>query len=94
MRIKFKRSSLLVKLIIAILVVFSMVTMITVQRQLSAKQREHEQLQAELAETQQESAELREDIGKLETEDGVMAVAREKLGLVSEGEVTFYDIGD
>lgn len=94
MRIKFKKSSLLVKLIIAIVVVFAMVTMITIQRQLSAKQREHAQLQAELAETQQENVVLSEDIEKMDTEEGIKEVAREKLGLTSEGEITFYDIGD
>ena len=94
MRIQFKRSPWTVKLIIAIVVIFSVVTLITLGREYTAMQRELEAVQAELAQTQQTNAELLEDIEKLDTVEGIKEVAREKLGLVSEGEVTFYDIGD
>ena len=42
---------------------------------------------------QQTNAALSEDIEKMDTDEGVKEVARDKLGLVSEGEITFYDIG-
>lgn len=94
MRIRLKKTSVLVKLIVAILLVFAMVTLVHLQRQISEKQREHEALEAEIAELRQENAATLEDIEALDTEEGIKAVAREKLGLVSEGEVTFYDIGN
>lgn len=94
MRIKFKKSSFITKLVIMILLVYTMVTLVYLQRQLSEKQREREILEAQITQVQQANAELSEDIAALGTEEGIEAVAREKLGLVSEGEITFFDIGD
>lgn len=94
MRIKFKKSSFITKLVIMILLVYAMVTLIYLQRQLSEKQHEREVLEAQITQVQQANAELSEDIAALGTEEGIEAVAREKLGLVSEGEITFFDIGD
>ena len=76
MRIKFKKSSLITKLVIAILLVYAMITLVHLQRQLSQKQAERAALETQL------------------TDEGVEAVAREQLGLVSEGEITFYDAGN
>lgn len=94
MRIRFKKSSLITKLVIMILLVYSMVTLIYLQRQLSAKQLERQELETQITQVQQANAALSEDIAALDTEEGIEAVAREKLGLVSEGEITFYDVGD
>lgn len=94
MRIKFKKSSFITKLVIMILLVYTMVTLVYLQRQLSEKQREREMLEAQITQVQQANAELSEDIAALGTKEGIEAVAREKLGLVSEGEITFFDIGD
>ncbi len=94
MRIKFKKASLITKLIIMILLVYSMVTLVYLQRQLSTKQLEREALEEQIIQVQQENAVLVEDIEALGTKEGIEAVAREKLGLVSKGEITFYDIGD
>lgn len=94
MRIRFKKSSLITKLVIMILLVYSMVTLVYLQRQLSEKQAERALLEAQITQVQQANAALTEDIAALGTEEGIEAVAREKLGLVSEGEITFYDVGD
>ena len=94
MRIRFKKSSLITKLVIMILLVYSMVTLVYLQRQLSEKQLEREALEIQITQVQQANAALTEDIDALGTKEGIEAVAREKLGLVSEGEITFYDIGE
>lgn len=93
MRVQFKKSSWLVKLIVAIVLVFAMVTLIRLGRQFSEMQHEREELEAEIIQVQQTNAALSDDIEKMDTDEGVKEVAREKLGLVSEGEITFYDIG-
>lgn len=93
MRVQFKKSSWLVRLIVAIVLVFAMVTLIQLGRQFSEMQHEREELEAEIIQVQQTNAALSEDIEKMDTDEGVKEVAREKLGLVSEGEITFYDIG-
>jgi cell division protein FtsB/cell division protein DivIC len=94
MRIRFKKSSLITKLVIMVLLVYAMVTLVHLQRQLSQKQSERAALETQLAEVQQANAALKGSIDALDTDAGVEAVAREKLGLVSEGEITFYDVGN
>lgn len=94
MRIKFKRSSLLTLVIIMILLVYAMVSLVHLQRQLSAKQDEHQALETQINQVQQANVDLENRINALDTDEGVEDVAREQFGWVSEGEVTFYDIGD
>ncbi len=94
MRIKFKKSSLITKIVIAVLLVYSMITLVSLQRQLSQKQAERAVLETQLTEQQQTNAALHSSIDALDTDEGVEAVAREKLGLVSKGEITFYDAGN
>ena len=94
MRIKFKKSSLLTKIVIMVLLVYSMIVLVSLQRQLSQKQAERAALETQLTEQQQANAALHSNIDAIDTDEGVEAVAREKLGLVSEGEITFYDAGN
>ena len=94
MRIKFKKSSLLTKIVIMVLLVYAMIVLVSLQRQLSQKQAERAVLEAQLTEQQQANAALHSSIDAIDTDEGVEAVAREKLGLVSEGEITFYDAGN
>jgi len=93
MRIKFKKASMVTKLIIAIVLVYATVTLVCLQRQLSEQQRLRQALEIEISGVQQTNAALRQDIEEMDTEAGIKAIARDKLGLVSKGEITFYDIG-
>lgn len=91
---RFKRSSLLTKLLILILVVYSTVTLVSLQSQVTQKNLEAEQLEASIEAAKQENLRLQQAIDELETDEGVAAVARQKLGWVSEGEIVFYDMGN
>ena len=91
---KFKKSSLLVKLVILILLVYSTVTLVSLQNQLQDKKAEAAQLTAEAQQLQQDNLDLQERIANLSTEEGMEEVARNKLGLVRDGEIVFYDNGD
>lgn len=91
---KLKKSSLTIKLIVAIIVVYAMVTLISVQTQLNYKQAEATALEDQIQQIQQANADLQQDIDALQTEEGIEAVARQQLGLVTEGEIVFYDNGD
>ena len=93
-RIKLKKSSWITRLVIAIVLVYAMVTLVCLQRQLSEKQRTRKALEAEIIQTQQENAALQKSIDEMDTDAGIQAVARDMLGLVSEGEINFFDIGD
>lgn len=91
---KFKKSSLLVKLVILILLVYSTVTLVSLQNQLQDKKAEAAQLTAEAQQLQQDNLDLQERIDNLSTDEGIEEVARNKLGLVRDGEIVFYDNGD
>ena len=91
---KFVRSSLLVKLILLIVVVYATVTLVSLRRQISAKQAEAAQLTSSITSAEQENSRLTDAIENIDTDAGVEAVAREKLGMVAEGEIVFQDVSD
>ena len=91
---KFVKSSLLVKLVILILVVYATVTLVRLRSQINEKDAEGKGLTSSIASTQQESDRLRGSIDALDTPEGLEQVARDQLGMVSEGEIVFEDVGD
>ena len=91
---KFVRSSLLVKLILLIVVVYATVTLVSLRRQITEKQAEAAQLTSSITSAEQENSRLNDAIETIDTDAGVEAVAREKLGMVAEGEIVFEDVSD
>ena len=91
---KFVRSSLLVKLILLLVVVYATVTLVSLRRQITAKQAEAAQLTSSITSAEQENSRLTDAIENIDTDAGVEAVAREKLGMVAEGEIVFQDVSD
>ena len=91
---RFKRSSLLTKLLILVLVAYATFTLVTLQSQITEKQALAEELQTSIDATNQENLRLEQAINALGTDAGVEAVARQKLGLVAKGEIIFYDVGN
>ena len=93
---KFVKSSLLVKLVILILVVYATVTLVRLRSQINEKEADAEVkgLTSSIASTQQENDRLQSSIDALDTPEGLEQVARDQLGMVSEGEIVFEDVGD
>ena len=91
---KFRKSSLLVKLVVLIIIVYSTVTLVSLNNQLQDKRAEAAVLTEEAQQLQQENIDLQERIDNLSTDEGIEEVARNKLGLVKDGEIVFYDNGD
>jgi len=91
---RFKRSSLLTKILILVLVVYATVTLVSLQSQVTEKEAEAQTLQSDIAAAKQENLRLEQAIDALDTDEGVVDVAREKLGWVADGEIVFYDIGN
>ena len=89
---KLIKSSLLVKLVILILVVYATVTLVKIQSRISAKQDEAASLTSSITTAEQENGSLQDAIDKLDTPEGVENAARDKLDLVGEGEIIFYDV--
>lgn len=91
---RFKRSSLLTKILILVMVVYAAVTLVSLQSQVTVRQTEAQQLESEIEAARQENLRLEQAIANLDTDEGVEAVARQKLGLVSKGETVYYDVGN
>ncbi len=90
---RFKRSSLLTKILILVMVVYATVTLVSLQSQVAVRDAEAETLQNEIDAKKQENLRLEQAIDDLDTQEGIEAVARQKLGMVSRGEIVFYDVG-
>ena len=91
---KLVKSSLLVKLVILILVVYATVTLMSLRKQITEKNEQEAILNSSIAATQQENNRIQASIDALGTDAGVEAVARDKLGMVDEGDIVFYDVGE
>ena len=91
---KFKRSSFLIKMIILILVVYATITLVSLQTQIGQKRQQAEGLSTTIAETEQENQRLQEALDQVDTDEGVTEIARQKLGLVKDGENVFNDVGN
>ncbi len=90
---KFKRSSLLIKLLILSVVVYAAVTLVSLQSQITAKREEAAALEETITSAEQENQRLQNAIENIDTDEGVEEIARAKLGLVSPGEIIFHDVG-
>ena len=91
---RFKRSSLITKILVLALVVYAAVTLVSLQNQVTAKKQEAQVLESSIDAAKQENLRLEQAIDALDTDEGVEDVARQKLGWVTEGEIVFYDMGD
>lgn len=91
---RFKRSSLAMKILILVLVVYTTVTLVSIQAQVTEKQAEAAELQSSIDVAKQENLRLEQAIDALNTEEGIEDAARQKLGWVSKGEIIFYDMGN
>ena len=91
---KLVKSSLLVKLVILILVVYATVTLVSLRKQITEKNEQEAILNSSIAATQQENNRIQDSIDALGTDAGVEAVARDKLVMVDEGDIVFYDVGE
>ena len=91
---RFKRSSLLTKILILVLVVYATVTLVSLQSQVTEMDAQAEALESSIDAAKQENLRLEQAIEALDTDEGVVDVARQKLGWVTEGEIVFYDMGN
>lgn len=91
---RFQKSSLVTKLLVLVLVVYATVTLVRLQDQLTAKKAEAAQMSQELDAIEQENQRLEQAIDALDTDEGIAAVARQKLGMINRNQIVFYDVGN
>ena len=66
----------------------------SLRQQINEKNEQEAILNSSIASTRQENNRLQDSIDALGTDEGVAAVARDKLGMVEEGDIIFYDVGE
>lgn len=88
---RFKRTSLWLKLAILAVCVFCVASLISTQTDINRKKQSTEALQSEIVSKNQAVLQLQEDIESLNTPEGTRKLARERLGFVEDGEIVFYD---
>ena len=92
--VKFRRSSLLTKVVVLLVVVSATVILVSHRSQIRSNQAQYQELAGEAAGLQQENQNLRSDIEGLDSDESVKKIARDKLGLVGNGEIIFSDVGE
>ncbi len=85
------KSSLITKLLILAVMIYAIVTIVTLQPKINNLQEEKAALEQEVAQMQQNNLELQEDIDALGTDDSTRQIARERLNMVEDGEIIYVD---
>ena len=88
---KFKRSGLVSKLVVLILLVFTAITLLNIRGKIQSAQSQLTELQMAVDQQRESNAALADDIAHSNNPETVLAVAKDRMGLVEEGEVIFYD---
>lgn len=91
---KFNRASLWLKLAVLIVVIYTTVSLVSLQQQTAEMNAAAEVLQTELVAVEQSNDQLTAAIEEVDSDESVADIARNKLGLVSPGEIVFYDVGN
>ena len=88
---RFKRTSLWLKLAILAVCIFCVASLISIQTEINKRSQAVETLKSEIVVKNQNVLQLQEDIDILNTPEGARKLARERLGYVEDGEIVFYD---
>lgn len=91
---KFKKAGIITKIVIAALLVYAVVSMVTVRSKTAALNAQTQQLQQQVTDMTQSNSELEYKIEHSEDADTIEEIARDKLGLVKPGEKIFYDMSN
>lgn len=91
---KFEKAGIITKIVIAALLVYAVVSLVTVRSKTAALNAQTQQLQQQVTDMTQSNAELEYKIEHSEDADTIEEIARDKLGLVKPGEKIFYDMSN
>lgn len=88
---KTTKASLITKIVIFILIVYLAITLLNLRSRIQSATTQYNELQSQVVTQTARNAVVEEHIRNSDDEDTVLEIAKEKLGLVEEGEVVFYD---
>lgn len=86
-----KRAGLLTKIVVLVLLIVISISLLNLRSRLASAESARDSLQQLVDEQIQYNAALQDDIDHSDDPDVILEVAKEKLGLVNEDEVIFYD---
>lgn len=84
-------SMFLVSLVVLMIMIAVAARSVTLQQKIDAKLQEQEQLEAQIAAEEERARDLEELEKEIQTKGYIEDLAREKLGLVYEGEILFKE---
>ena len=91
---KVKKTSVVTKIVIVALIVYAVVSLISVRGKTAHALQQKTELQQKVTQMAEANAELKYGIDHSTDDQTIENIAREKLGLVKPGEVIFYDTGN
>lgn len=92
-RMKLRRAWLITKIVIIVLVIYAAVTLISTKSKIETMEQRKDDLQQQVTDKTITNAALTYEIEHKGDDDTIADIAREQLGLVSPGEIVFYDSG-
>ena len=88
---RLRRTSVVTKLIIAAVIVYAAVTVVSLQPKIEALAQERDELAAQADAAVGENDALQQEIDALGSDESVRQIARERLHLVEDGELIYVD---
>lgn len=88
---KLKKAPLLTKILILVVCISALVSLVALQGQIREKRTEGDSVEGKLMYAKQEQKELEQDIEEFGSDESIIKIARERLGMVAEGEIIFFD---
>lgn len=88
---KIKKFAILTKLLMLAVAVYVLIQLASLQTGIHAAERTEQQLRQQAAYAEQERRQLEEKLSELGSDSSTIKIARERLGMVEEGEIVFYD---
>ena len=90
---KFKRTGIITKIVILILIIYASVTLLSLRQQVAEAAARQAELQQTIAELEVNNANLEYSLKHSGDSDVLGGIARDELGLVGPDDKVFYDSG-
>ncbi len=88
---KFKRAGIITKIVVLILLIYIAITLLSVRSRIQTAAAAYQTIQAQVDEQTATNAALASDIANKDDPDTILAIAKERMGLLESGEIIFYD---
>jgi len=93
-RLVYRRSSTLLKCVVAATLVLATVALLVIRGSVLEYQKRTEELRKEASALEADNRQLQEGMGQQNTVEGILKIAREKLGLVDPDSIVFEPTED